>query len=126
MLVTAPATVGAAAVTVKSALTVTPTMVTLTVWAPWAKPGTVRVAVKLPKASVINSVAGRTLTPPMVSAVAALCGWNPEPVTLTEVPTGPEVGDMEMAAFFRLKIWDAAALVKPSVAVTMLVTAAAA
>jgi hypothetical protein len=58
-----------------------------TVYVPAGTSGTPNAVVKAPEASV---VAGNPVTPPAKDTAIAELSVNPEPVTLTKVPTSPE------------------------------------
>jgi hypothetical protein len=93
---------------------------TYAMYVPTATAGTVNVHVKVPVAEVVLDVQVCTLgvAPLNVIVPIAVRTENPEPVTVTEVPTGPCVADRVIAGVVTVNVADAVfALV--SVAVTV-------
>jgi hypothetical protein len=81
----------------------------MTVLAPDAIDGTVNVHVKVPVAEVVVAVQVCVLgvTPLTVTILIVVATENPEPVTVTEVPTGPWVGDRVIVGVVTVKVAEA-------------------
>jgi hypothetical protein len=119
MVRSADAVVGGLSDIVKNVVAVSLPTVALTVCAPAARPGTVNVAAKAPTISVTRAVVGMTTPPPIAIEETAVCGWNPTPVTVTRVPTGPLAGLRVINGSPIENVFEGAALPYESVAATV-------
>ena len=82
---------------------------TVTARAPSASVGTVNVHVKVPVDEVVRPMQVWVAMVPPAMEIEPICVLmeNPVPVTVTEVPIGPEAGDREIAGAVIVKVEEA-------------------